>query len=275
MTTSFKWIEGMSVRDLRRLVWAKETLRLPDFLAELAERKVNLTLEEAHGICAEIVSASDRAGFFILDTDEQPEKLCLPELPICVKECIEQTFIMYQGLHAMQKIVDLYKGLHLSETLTAEERWRELHQVRRYPVVSKICRKCGCLFVLNVDLVAQSILKHNLIQLEKFYEPATLCWECRKVHMKELDAKQEAAAKKVSRPAHDPKGLGKPAQGILLTTIAEQTSFKKEINGNKKPKKKVKDVDSGLAVDPTASVEEQPQLTLEQPEGVPPDDMTA
>jgi len=273
MTTSFKWVRGMSVRDLRKLVWAKETLRLPDFLAELAERKVELSLEEAHAICAEVVAASNEAGFFVLDTDEQPQKLCLPELPTCVKICVEQTFIEYRGLEAMRNIVDLYKGLRLSETLTAEERWRELHQIRRYPVVSKVCRKCGKLFDLSVGSVAESILKHNLLSLEKFYEPATLCWECRKAHMKELDAKQEAAAKKAPpRPLHDPKGLGKPAQGLLLTTIAEQSAFKKEANGNKKPKK-VKDVDSGLAVAPSSAVEEQPQLMLEQPEGYPPDDV--
>jgi hypothetical protein len=270
MTTSFKWVEGMSVRDLRRLVWAKETLRLPDFLAELAERKVNLTLEEAHATCAEIYATSDRAGFFVLDSDEQPQKLCLPELPTCVKECIEATFMTYQGVAAMQRIVDLYYGRNLPETLTAEARWSELHQVRRYPVVTRVCRGCEKPFVLNVRTVAESILKHNLIQLEKSYEPATMCWECRKLHMKELGAKQEA--EKTPRPAHDPKGLGKPAAGLLLTTIAEQTSFKKEANGNKRKQKKVKDVDSGLAVDPPPPVREQPQLTLEQPEGYPPDE---
>jgi len=170
----FEWPIGLSLFDLRRIIWGRWTQRMPEVIADLAQKGVKLLLEDAYGIAREIQEVSDVSGFFILDEVREPERFNPPDLPACVLITQDGEFI---SPAKMQEILSLHHGQNLPEDLSSEERNVRVQQQRRRLVLTRRCRHDGCTetVVVTVGMAARAIEGHKLMEKGAPYEPPSLC----------------------------------------------------------------------------------------------------
>ncbi len=204
----FDWPIGLSLFDLRRIIWGRWMQRMPEVIADLSQKGVKLLLEDAYGIARDIQEVSDVCGFFILDGVKEPERFNPPDLPACVLITQDGEFI---SPAKMQEILSLYSGSNLPEDLSSYERNVRIEQQRRRLVLTRRCRHDGCTetVVVTVGMAARAIRGHKLMELGLPYEPPSLC----KRHRAERDAQL-----KDKRSRRRGKGKGK---GTPLGTIGD------------------------------------------------------
>ena len=217
----FEWPVGLSLYDLRRIIWGRWTQRMPEVIADLAQKNVKLLLEDAYGIAGDIQRVSDLSGFFILDDVKEPERFNPPDLPACVLITQDGEFI---SPAKMQEIISLYEGRNLPEDLSDEERNVRISQQRRRLVLTRRCRHDGCTetVIVTVQMAARAIIGHKLMEQGAPYEPPSLC----KRHRAERD---ELLTRKRGRGKKG-KGKGKP-----LAALGDLGNNKKALEAAQQP----------------------------------------
>lgn len=221
--TQFTWPKGLTLWDLRRIIWGRWMQRMPEVLSGFAkDGKPRITLEQAFQIAQEIETVSNEWGFFVLDPDEHPEQFRPPDLPACVLETHDDVYFEPQK---MQEIVDLYQGKTLPEGLSDDAYYGQLQQLRRRLVATRPCRQPGCKnrVVITVSVAAQAIIGHKLLETGLLYEPSTLCKKCHE--MREIDLVQRRTHPGVQRNKRVSRAQGTP---IKIGCSENETDLEKK-----------------------------------------------
>jgi len=225
-TCLLRWLGRISVWDMNRLVRAERTCTVPDALGRLAVKGVQMTVETAYALVADIKALSKESGFYVLDAAQHPEEFDMNELPRCVLATNEETYIDY---YDMERILALHDGTNLPDD--TPNRGQRLWRQRRSPVVTCVCKHEGCneMVVVTVEMAAKAIRGYGLLEKGDIYTPSTLCKKHRAERSREFRDRQR-----------NPSGLKVPIREraqyqALKTAMAKQKRLKEEReNGNNK-----------------------------------------
>lgn len=265
----FGWPKGLSLFDLKRVVWGRWQQRMPEVLADLSAKGVTLTLDDAYGIAEAIKGASDEAGFFILDEDRNPEPFCPPELPTCVLETQDNEYI---DPNKMEGILALYNGKPLPPDLSDDQRRTQLKMLRRRLVAARSCKTAGCTnrIKVTVAMAAKAIIGHGLLKKGLPYELPTLCRSCRNNRDQQLSERRGSGgggSRPVSnlhttltgdKPSPTPTGMIEPDSVPTDYSVDKMPATVGDVHNNEEALKEVKP-NGDHAVPAAAPVEEQTQ----------------
>lgn len=230
---TIRWPDRLSIFDMNRLVRAKRSCTIPDELARLAQKNIQMTPDEAYALIEQIERLSEIIGFYVLDPSEKPEQLNPQgELPACVLTTQAATYV---DVNDMQRILCLYHGTNLPEYLSDEERQALIRASRQKPVLVTHCRRegCGKKIVVTVGMAAQAIIKYQLIEKGGIYEPSTLCLRCRA----ERDAMRALRTAQRSAKQKQKEGLSVPLEQLARWVQKDKEALKKTKQAQEKKEK--------------------------------------
>lgn len=145
---------------------------LPDGLAELCDeqfesRPVCVEPDDAYAFTAAMEMQWRTHGVFPYDTSQNPERYDSITLPTVVKEAMDRVLLPFHTQEDLVNLAKLYTGAFEEgfDALSSDARDRRLHELRKLPVIRRVCRTEGCneLVVMSLRAAIVSIEKYGLL----------------------------------------------------------------------------------------------------------------
>lgn len=212
---------------------------LPDGLAELADESletqpVYVVPEDAYAMTSAMEAQWQTHGIFPYDLSVQPEPYDGLTLPAIVKDAMDRIFLPFATQEDLIKLCQHYTGVNIQET---ENRQQAIRNIRRLPVVRRICRTPDCneLVVMSLKAAVMAIEKYGLLPksvLKEFglrtdgasynsyrvFQPHRLCNRCAGAQYAEAHPVVPAGAQTCVRTLKAPVVGGVPANKSRWTT---------------------------------------------------------